>query len=60
MALIAIRCYIWDFISCALCDKWSFHMSRVERKLVFGDSDQVRHGCGCTVKEDGERLEISD
>ena len=33
-------------------------MSLVVRKLVFGVSDQVRHKLGCTVTEDGWRLEI--
>ena len=35
-------------------------MSRIARKPVFGVSDQVRHKLGCTVTEDGKRLEISD
>ena len=35
-------------------------MSLVMRKPVFGVSDQVRHKPGCTVTEDGYRLEISD
>ena len=35
-------------------------MSLVVRKPVFGVSDQVRHKPGCTIKEDGYRLEISD
>ena len=35
-------------------------MSLVVRKPVFGVSDQVRHKPGCTVSEDGQRLEISD
>ena len=29
------------------------------RKKVFGVSDQVQQKPGCTVTEDGERLEIS-
>ena len=28
-------------------------------KPVFGVSDQVRHKSGCTITEDGQRLEIS-
>ena len=35
-------------------------MSLVVRKTVFGVSDQVRHKPGCTVTENGLRLEISD
>ena len=35
-------------------------MSRDERKLVFGVSDQVRHKPACTVKELGKMLEILD
>ena len=38
----------------------SLHMSLVVRKPVFGVSDQVQHNPGCTVTEDGERLEILD
>ena len=35
-------------------------LSLVVRKPVFRVSDQVPHKPGCTVTEDGERLEISD
>ena len=35
-------------------------MSLIVRNLVFGVSDQVLHKPGCTVTEDGERLEISE
>ena len=35
-------------------------VSHVMRKRVLGASDQVRHKPGCTAKEDGQRLEISD
>ena len=35
-------------------------MSLVVRKPVFMVSDQVAHKPGCTVTEDGWRLEISD
>ena len=35
-------------------------MSRVQRKSVFGASDQVRHKLGCTAPEDGLRLETLD
>ena len=38
--------------------KYHYHLSLVMRKPVFGVSDQVRHKPGCTVTEDGERLEI--
>ena len=30
------------------------------RKPTIWDSDQVRHIVGCTVTEDGQRLEILD
>ena len=30
------------------------------RKPVFAVYDQVRHKPGCTVREDGKRVEISD
>ena len=30
------------------------------RKTVFGVSDHVRHKPGCTITDDGQRLEISD
>ena len=36
------------------------NMSLVVRKPVYGVSDLVRHKPGCTVMEDGKRLEISD
>ena len=36
------------------------HISLVVRKPVFGVSDQVPHKPGCTVTEDGWRLEILD
>ena len=35
-------------------------MSGVMSKPVFGVSDQVRHKSGCTVAEDGQRLDSSD
>ena len=38
----------------------SYHMSLVVRKPVFRVSDLVRHKPGCTVTDDGWRLEISD
>ena len=38
----------------------SLQMSLVVRKPVFGVSDQVRHKPGCTAKEDGYGLKISD
>ena len=37
-----------------------FDMSRVARKPIFGNSDQVRHKPGCTATEYGKKLEISD
>ena len=36
------------------------NMSLIVRKLVFKISYLVRHNPGCTAKEDGQRLEISD
>ena len=39
---------------------YDYQMSLVLRKPVFGVSDQVPHKPGCTVTEDGQRLEISD
>ena len=36
------------------------HMSLVARKLVTMVSDMVRHKPGCTVTENGYRLEILD
>ena len=36
----------------------AIYMSRIERKPVFGVSNQVRHKLGCTATEDGQRLEI--
>ena len=35
-------------------------MSHNARNPVFGVSDQVRHKPGCTITEDGKRLEILD
>ena len=35
-------------------------LSRVTRKSVFGVSDHIRHKPGCSVTEDGYRLQISD
>ena len=45
-------------VSCDLYGENS--LSLVVRKPVFGVFDQVRHKPGCTVIEDGQRLEISD
>ena len=36
-----------------------YDMSLVVRKPDFGVSDQVIHKPGCTVTEDGKKLEIS-
>ena len=39
---------------------WGSSNMSLVRKPVFGVSDHVSHKPGCTVTEDGERLEISD
>ena len=39
---------------------FQYELSPNARKPVFGTSDQVRHKPGCTVTEDGYRLEILD
>ena len=36
------------------------NLNLIVRKPVFGVSDQIRHKPGCTIKGDGEMLEISD
>ena len=36
------------------------HMSHIWRKPVLGGSNQVLHKLGCTVTEDGKRLENMD
>ena len=35
-------------------------MNSIGREPVFRVSDQVQHKLGCTVTEDGQRLEIPD
>ena len=53
---------VTDLKSCVVCKKRIgnryFYLSLFVRKPVFRVSDQVRHKSGCTVTEDGWRLEI--
>ena len=47
-------------VASTLISMFDDKLSLVGRKPVFGVSDQVRHMPGCTVTEDGWKLEISD
>ena len=59
-ALLAITCISTSSGGTTVRLIRSNNMSRVMRKPVFGVSDQVQHKPGCTVTEDGWRLEILD
>ena len=54
-------CLLPFFIPCPL-EVLLYRLSRIMRKPVLGlgFSDQAQHKPGCTTKEDGKRLEISD